>query len=251
MKRKITQLFGLISCLVMITVLLPTLVSAELLTNAVTHKTYLRSDIIAFQTNIVEPLIMQVVRGELPLEGLNARSREQTKEIRARYGRGVNLYYFQELPQSSSVLASVMQSRVDNGVPKVFVFMPNIVANFEINGSTNFETRMQEHRADIVLGFMHELDHLCLGDVPGWNASTNATDAEALLECEKRAWALTCDKTIRVFVEHGYPVIKTRRTFYDAWIESGCDAKSPIWDKAIRRLYKPVYDKVVEERAKG
>jgi hypothetical protein len=208
-------------------------------TNGTVRKHYTKEDILAYQTNVLVPLINQAANFTLPLPELNYRLKQQTEEIRKNYGRNVSVCYIQDNPENTAFASGLMGARVIDGSPVIGIFVQNMMANYEKTGGTNTDSSRQRHYVENVVGLMHELDHLCTKTLPEQDKP-----AEHFFENEKEAWALTCEKTLRPFVENNYPVLSIRKKLYDAWVASGRDVKSRVWDEAVGDLYRHVYAKV-------
>ena len=205
--------------------------------NPVQHKKqYSEADVDAFYARILNPLIQSACTKQLPFSGLNDRIAEQTAQIFERYQRGIDLHYIKSLSPRMSSENTGMSTELKDGVPCVYVYVPSFMHLYETYGSSDISVRQNQHRAEIIIAFMHELDHLCLGVFPKPGAP-----AEEYLDAEKRAWALTYDKTVRVFIENKADLLETKPARFQIWLHANGDPESVIWDTEIRNWYMPLY----------
>lgn len=87
-------------------------------------------------------------------------------------------------------------------------------------------------RLFLLIGLMHELDHMALGviDVP--------RDVKDILDGEGIVWAKTCEDTISVLIEEYHQELHNHdKIFYSEWVKSGRNVNSQSWKDFICGSY--------------
>lgn len=183
------------------------------------------SEVKAFWARELEGLFKErILTGQTEYAVLNAQLRESRVEIRKRYGRDLEMRMVANYAKAGWLV--MMGSLVSKGQPAVELIIPSLMILHHECAKRGHDARRAFELA-ILVGFLHELDHLALGEV---GRSTH-------VESEKRAWARTCERTIRPLVEFGAPVEAGHRIYYDAWVSARRDERSPKWDAFIRTHY--------------
>jgi hypothetical protein len=122
---------------------------------------------------------------------------------------------------------------IENGRPIIAYFIPDlmVVMNKLQLMTEDVEFVRQLFESYIVIGTMHETDHLA----NGWAGA--ASDYERSIEFERLAHAATCEHTVRHFADIRKPVLTDTALRYRLWVECGRNADHPDWVADIRRRY--------------
>ncbi len=115
-----------------------------------------------------------------------------------------------------------------NNIPGVGLFIPDLERLFY-----ECDQNMTLFESSLIVGFIHELDHLALGMLilPG-----EQTSAARILENEVYAWDRTCANIIRVMLEQGMLMLNVNETRYKTWERYG-KCVNPMWWHYISQEY--------------
>lgn len=92
-------------------------------------------------------------------------------------------------------------------------------------------------KSSMVIGFLHELDHFAIGAVGKAMGSV-----AILIDCERRAWAKTCDETIFSLLKNYRQKLRAiDALFYLEWVKSGRNPESQSWKNFIADRYGGVF----------
>lgn len=187
-----------------------------------------------FWTNHLHvPLTQTLYYGLYNIQDIQERYIFLSQKINSRYGRelvfNVVMTY---LPQSRYV---PMASGVDKGTPTVYVFLPSVIDNDKSGREEGLTA--EDLELGSVVGLIHEMDHLAFGFVQEERDGYVST-LDELVNDEKRAWAETCEHTLRPLVEKQKKKFSSGTLMYlQAWNKCGRNAHSQLWDEFIRVCY--------------
>lgn len=120
------------------------------------------------------------------------------------------------------------QCIVENGQPQIRISLPSLKAVFDsFNGNPNQD---QIFEMELVIGLIHELDHLALGRAERIDGLEERIANEALV------WSITCI-TIGLLVKLGQVVDGEHVAMQTAWEKGGRNLQSTCWQDYIRGLY--------------
>jgi hypothetical protein len=182
----------------------------------------------------VAPIMRSLATNSYGLPEIQARHFELLQTIADRYHHELSV----------SILDKRCANRVDSkyclpfgcraleGIPEVAIFVPVVKEIFlEIRKKSPAGFR-RKFETTLVIGFLHELDHLALG------LTCNDPSFDAMLEVERVVWSWTCERTINVFAEtYKRELCHSDRLYYDNWLRCGRNADSPCWRSFIANLY--------------
>ena len=95
----------------------------------------------------------------------------------------------------------------------------------------------QMFRTNVLIGFMHELEHAGNNPVP------MVATKEAKIETERVAWAGTCEYTTRPLIEtYRMPLPEDMSACYGTWVQSGRNAHSQLWVSTVERVHSMIYN---------
>lgn len=182
----------------------------------------------------VLPVIISLDEESCPFPKVREAFRENARLIQERYHCDPEIYWFDEF--FSKVIngkISPMACWIDENQPIIEVSIPANMLSFEDKRKTaGFKNFQEVFDVDLLIGFMHELDHIALGLVG---------ESESLLDMingESIVWARTCENTIRLFVEeHHAKLTRFCHQRYDAWVMHGRNSENLEWRYFIATLH--------------
>lgn len=152
------------------------------------------------------------------------------QKLRGRYGRE---HAFDALNQYGESTKVTMGSGLKDGVPYIQLFLPSLMDLSDAMRSRGFGAG--EFERSFVIDLMHELDHLAFGLVP---PEGRAPTREEFIANEQRAWAETCEHTLRPLLEAHRLTVEARHfSCYRAWVRSGRNADSAEWRRFMQSQY--------------
>lgn len=179
------------------------------------------------------PLLLETLpKRQFHLSEIQARYDTLTQMIRERYGKDYALdprgrYWPMEKQ-------TVVATRIENDIPTIAIFIPSLMDLREAEKKVG--VRDEESERGFVVDLLHELDHLAHGFV---SVTGEALPVPQRLDNERRAWAETCEHTIRPLLEKRRLSIAPRHfACYQAWVASGRDSNSRVWRSFIDRQYR-------------
>ncbi|MCX6720347.1 MAG: hypothetical protein NTW11_00890 [Candidatus Staskawiczbacteria bacterium] len=124
-----------------------------------------------------------------------------------------------------------------NGHPTVDIIIPKLLDICKDEQRKNPSGWRERMRFVLVIGFMHELDHLAFGTIAKEGDKPEPLDQ--LVNEEANVWALTCENTLAPLIEK-YKVQLTagEYTYYNEWLKAGRDKNSQSWRSFIRWAYR-------------
>lgn len=162
-----------------------------------------------------------------------ARYDKLTQLIQARYGKMFDIRMDKNFNPVSPLVAE--SAGVEKGSPYVGLILPAFMnIHRELIAENGDELGKKLFRQSIIVGFMHELDHLAFGFV---TPEGSPKDHAKSLENETRAWAETCENTISELVRLKLQLGPNEVTYYSAWVASDRSVSSPSWIAFIRNAY--------------
>jgi hypothetical protein len=171
--------------------------------------------------------------GKHPVPELNARYIKLMEMVKKRYGMYPTFTLSPSYDKTSRERAGT--SGIINRVPTVGFIVPALWDYYvELQGIWGSKLGEAMFSNALIIGLLHELEHLGYGLI---DDSRKAFDPN-LDAVEAATWAHTCEETIRIFVEKGLPLANNERASYQVWVESGRNAASSKWQKAIKDRYE-------------
>ncbi len=124
---------------------------------------------------------------------------------------------------------------VKDGAPQIEVMLAkaaDLSIEYRARGDRQWKERLEN---SLVVGILHELDHLtCEGATP----PAQQPPFDVRVEAERRAWAQTCEHTLRVLIErYNAPLGTSEELYYLKWVNAGRNLDSPQWIEAMREAY--------------
>jgi len=185
----------------------------------------------AFFAEHMEKLLEQVMLAQWQIPSVNQRILDVQNLIKKRFGIKLDIQlnpFFH--PQAKDILAG---ATIFNGRPIIAIYVPCWMDEYEdlkahkgINADLCFETL-------VVSSFVHEMDHLAYEGF----LDLHDLSVEKLIECEKKANAMTCEHLLTHMVNNNLPLEQVDYDNYQIWVMCGRDVNSPIWEARIRHLY--------------
>lgn len=176
---------------------------------------------------------VRIGRHRLPL--VQERLVKNLLAIKRRYpGQRLHMSLYDE--SSPSHPNGLMAARIDGNKPKVVIVLPSMMRWFKDVQKFGGRQFRKAFRNSAMIGMIHELDHLVDTPAPMFKKVSSRLN----IASEAETWALTCQKTIRLFVDvYGEPIDADTQSFYDAWLKAGRNAKSRKWLDFIASIYGP------------
>lgn len=173
-----------------------------------------------------------LVKREHPLPEIAQLLRELLDKVQKRYSKLPHVEFVPtHRPESPTIREA---SAVFDGVPIMLMVIPARMDQYYWWRGQGTAGHEEMFKTSIVIGIIHELQHLAYGMEYGDNvpSSNDALDRE-----EVSIWALTCEKALRVFIENGYATTPEDRLYYDAWVAGGRTELSQSWNTFVRQTY--------------
>ncbi len=193
-----------------------------------------------FWAKRLQPVAQQLNERTFPLKEINERYDFLSVKIKSRYNTGLGadvvLGYH---PVHPYILA---ESCLVGGKTCLRIYVAAYCNLYKIWEENGVAQRDEIIRNSLAVSVLHEMDHLAGGWVRE-KASDKPYTIDDAVESEKRAWAETCQHTLRVMAEYRYKVLGSDWEMYRHWEECGRDAESPAWDSCIRAIYAPVHNR--------
>ncbi|MSU54515.1 MAG: hypothetical protein EXS48_01575 [Candidatus Staskawiczbacteria bacterium] len=147
------------------------------------------------------------------------------------------LFYRQSLSAFSDANLAPFACQLNSGELSLGMFFPDIEAMDQIIRREKHDLQKMDFvvRTALTIKFLHEFDHMALGEIDEAAIRRSIEDTIAL---EARVWAETCRTTISLFVEvYGEKLCFSDNLFYTNWIKCGRNAQSQQWKDFIAGLY--------------
>ena len=176
-----------------------------------------------------------LMAGKYPLKKIQDRYNLQTQALGKKYPKGLAIHLVTTYnPEGPDILAGCW---ITNDQPQIDIVIPKLLDIYyekRAEGDGQWSQRMQNV---LIVSILHEQDHLAFGSVIGSREHPSSLDE--LVDSESKAWALTCEQTLRPMIEeYQVPLTQSDHFYYDHWIQSGRMETSPAWRKFIRDLYQ-------------
>lgn len=172
------------------------------------------------------------VRREHPLPEIKALLNELLDRVQQRYGKMLQVdFQVVHRPESPAIREA---SAVIDGAPVILMVIPARMDQYYWWRGQGVAGHEEMFKTSIVIGIIHELQHLAYGVEYGDSVPTSN---DALDREEVSTWALTCERAIRVFIENGYATTPEDRLYYEAWVAGGRTELSQSWNTFVRQAY--------------
>ncbi len=179
---------------------------------------------------------MLLEKGQCKYPEINERYNKLVQETKERYGKELGIIIaINYNPLSKDVMAG---SIVEESGPKLGFFVPALRDIYERKKKDPYPGWEEEFQNMTLVAGLHELDHLASGYV--MNPKDQDASFEGRIRREKQAWARTCEYTIDPMIKKGVKIEESDMLRYEAWIKSGRNVDSPIWDKAMRDIHQMI-----------
>lgn len=125
---------------------------------------------------------------------------------------------------------------IDRGEVKLAAFLPDMEQmERKIRGENHIFGEINSIiMLSLVVGFIHEIDHIALQVVGGGFA----LNVENIMDGERIVWAKTCKDTISVLIEEYRQELCDRdKIAHSKWIESERNVDSRVWERFIYGKY--------------
>jgi len=199
--------------------------------NTMAQVIYSESEMHMFWQFHLEKIVMEeIVGGKYPIPAINDRYRALLNKIIARdkkpFGIQASILYDE---YSNSVVSGVS---IDHTT--IVIFVPAIMDVYKGLQSAKSVDWEKQFEATIVISILHEVDHFA-----GKNSESYGESRKDLIKEESRAWAETCEHTISVFINAGYPLDPSSTLFYKNWVSCG-KRNNKNWKSFIATCYSEV-----------
>jgi hypothetical protein len=195
-----------------------------------------------FCENEVFPLLQSLMSGTYRLPEVQTRYISNCTEIAQRYkcsalNHGIS--DMKPLVGTATTVAMFGYGFTESSLPQVTIFLHSLYGTFEEERALDPVGFRQPFGTRVVIGYMHELDHLAKGF-----AGKRHDPIETHLRNETFAQAETCEYTIRpIFEIHKLRVTQDILTRYSHWLRAERNVHSPYWTSYIH-LYIETYSKL-------
>lgn len=187
-----------------------------------------------FAVREVNPILAQLAAGQYRLALVQARYTCLCSKIEQVHGRKAEITVLCRWADTApgKGLRVPTSARMFNGVPEVALFSPILEKTLHDHWQFYKKRYRQIFETDIVIGTIHELDHLALKVID------DNPSAARVIEGECAVWADTCEHAIRLFMEtYKERVYKSAKGYYDAWLSCGKQIQSQQWRNFIASKY--------------
>jgi len=202
---------------------------------SVEKQQFTKEAIVQFWTDHMERTFREeLLVGKCPDPIINERCQVLMGMLNERYHKQLAVQMINTFnPLSEWILAGCFVN--DEGVPVADLNIPasmRIHENLILTDGPELGEKM--FIQTVLTGFLHELDHLAYGFV-----AKKGHSQEELVYHEKKAWAKTCELTLTPLAARKVSLLgNSERAYLDAWVKSGRDENSLLWDKFIRETYE-------------
>jgi hypothetical protein len=203
------------------------------------------AQMVQFWEEMVAPIVLSLDEGKHHLAVIQQNHVANMELISRRYGHGIQCHLLDKprtcnLKDADHPEKGIIEDGylapffcfVKEGVPHIGFCIPEIKSAFVDIAKKHPFNFLSVFRSFILTCVMHEHDHLALG------AIVESEDIEQLIECERLAWARTCENTLCPFLElYFWEIYKDIFPYYSAWVAGGRHSGSPHWAKFVRDMY--------------
>ena len=179
-------------------------------------------------------MFAQITRGRYRLVEIQARYNQLCEKIAQRYPHGLKIT-LSDVASEDSVgknMTLPFGCRCINGVPEVALFVPAIRMVFEDFHKSSPRNFRQVFESCVIIGFLHELDHLALRIIG------DEADLAKVINGERIVWAETCEQAVRLFLDiYIEPLCWSDMLYYSAWVRCRRNVESKQWKDFIASLY--------------
>lgn len=178
----------------------------------------------------VVPIIKNLFSESYKIPDIGKKLSENWEKIAERYGCNVSIEASDSFPSDDPGEGKMLMfgCALKDGKPKMVMFVRNLIMIWSTIGGNS-----SVWESFVVVGVMHELDHLALGVVE----LTPTRDIPKIIEGESIVWARTCQNTMRLLVENNWPLCGSDQDLYNAWISCNRKEKSSQWISFIKKRY--------------
>lgn len=188
---------------------------------------------IAFYEQHLQGIVLMLHSNAIPYAILQTQRVWLDKAILQRYGKPYDMeiainYHPDDAASQNLAGANAVG---EYGNPEIRFYIPRVIQLYQSLERTGGPNWKEKFTNDITAVYFHELVHL----------SALLIDPERRLNVENeiRAWALTCEHVIAPMLEQLHlPMSVSAMDYYNAWVKSGRNEKSPVWREAIKELYR-------------
>ncbi|MBX4197955.1 hypothetical protein KW782_01325 [Candidatus Parcubacteria bacterium] len=190
----------------------------------------------AFWENEIQPHVSQLMTGKYSLRPVQERYTLNANRIVQRYSQSYLVQPYNTAIQlaGKQVEYNPIACKIENGKPLVAVFIQAFMAGMNKLRSLTQDPHLinATFEAVVVIGMMHEMEHLA----NGWIGAD--LDYEKMIEFERLAHGETCEHTLEHFATTRKPVLESQVKLYQKWVACGRSADHPEWIAEIRRMYR-------------
>lgn len=190
-----------------------------------------------FWTREIEPTMKCLFDGKCQFPEIQQRYFFLKKVISATYANPLHISLHDEEPpdKTSEALCLPFGCRMNNCRPEVGIFVPIVRTIWRDARKVKYDGFRSRVQADLLIGFIHELDHIALDMMP------NSPTLGQMIDCERVVWGSTCEYAIKPLVEiHRVEMCQSDLLYYSAWVQSGRNVNSESWKNFITGLYKTI-----------
>ena len=183
------------------------------------------------------PTIRDLTNGQCQIPEIRQRHSLLVESIEITYDRRPNVA-IHDRPSPDAVSAAHVLPfgcRTNNGQPEMAIFVPALKIMWEEMRRKKFVGFRQRYQTAILIGFIHELDHINLGFI--WASPS----IDQMIHAESVVWGSTCEHTIRPLVDnHHLELCHSDQLFYSMWVKSGRNVNGPQWKGFVASLYTTI-----------
>lgn len=208
------------------------------LATTTTSSSYTESELHAFWDMHGQAVMNDLFNQKFPLPKIQERFTLNQRLILKRYNVvTIEIHLLTGyMPESKNVIAGMW---VKDGKPHVDIVVAKLLDVY------NEHKRLDAGKADELFGnflavsLIHEFDHLAYSERSDRGSREHPLPINELVEDERKIWALTCEYTLRPFIEeYRAPVSSNESLYYHAWIDCGRNVDGPGWKRFIYDGYR-------------
>jgi len=176
----------------------------------------------------------QLFLGRYPIPEIQDRYDQAVQLIEKRYGSGLAVNMVTTYDKASTDV--LCGNCFKDGHPTAEIMIPKLLDICKGERQRNPNGWQDRMRLVLVVGLMHELDHLASG--PILKEGEKPLPLDQLVDEETRVWALTCENTLRPLIEkYKAQLTEDEYIIYNQWLKSRRDESSPTWRNFIHWAY--------------
>ncbi|MES2436877.1 MAG: hypothetical protein V4519_02605 [Patescibacteria group bacterium] len=188
-----------------------------------------------FYNQRIGPILNLLISCTYPLELIQRRFDSHRLTISRCYGRPIDLKVIAvDHPAYAGDQKMIsMSNTARNGIPIIDLYMPALERQYAIRQKLDGINCDAMWQSVIVMGVLHELDHLA----NGWTDCAPG-DIPALIEYERLTWGKTSEYGMVPWVQnYGQILSPLCQRWYDAWIAADRDVDHPSWVTFVTSKY--------------